>query len=83
MRRNKTKAQHKSLRIAITNRGAAGTTSSNERRPVSTKRTLQLLENSPVYNGANVDRRRLGDGSRAFVLVEALGLGEAEANAIG
>ena len=79
------KAQNKSLRISITNRSTAGATSSNGRRPVSTiKRTFQLLNKGPlVDNGANVDRRRLGNDSSAFILVEVLGLGDAEVNAIG
>ena len=79
------KAQNKSLRISITNRSTAGTTSSDGRRPVGTiKRTFQLLKKtSLVDNGANIDLRRLGDGIRVLAFVEALGLGEAEVNAIG
>ena len=68
-----------------TNRSTTTTTATSDRsRPIGTiKRIIQLLQNSPVGNGANINQRRLSNSNRVLTFVEAFGFNEAKANTIG
>ena len=84
MRENETTAQGGNSRVPESNRGTTSTTFYDGSRPIDTiKRIFQLLQDSLVDNGVNIDRRRLRNDSRMIALIEALGLGEAKTNAIG